>query len=341
MSFQEKLLNKSNSYQYYKTNYHILKDHLDEMDKKIESLQNKVKILEKLGDSNLEYFNLIFIESNFKMKGQYRMLQLQTLELLKFLVNLCEKHGMTYWLDYGTLIGALRHEGFVPWDDEIDMSMPRADYEKFIKILEKEIASRPEFEGNVELRMGITPLRGVNYTGVPSPCAQFVQRKPLANVDIHPVDYMRQSDENENELAIEYTKNKFVKIRGRLREKLQSGEYEDFTQAALMEGEKIGFTFEETNFMGSCIDGTIRFPIPTSKIFPLKKCKFEDREFNIPRCPIEFLNSHYVGDIMKLPRYMVSHNRLDLIRKRASEDEDLNETFENVISQWKEINSEF
>ena len=341
MKKSKKILNQSNSYQYYKTNYNSLKDEVHDLNKDVRKLKNKVRILENVADSHLELFNLIFIESNFKMRGQYRLLQLQTLELLKFLVKLCEKYGYTYWLDYGTLIGALRHEGFVPWDDEIDMSMPREDYEEFIKILPDEMAKYPQLEGNIELRMGVGPLRHVKYSGVPSPCAQFVQLMPLANVDIHPVDYFKASPDNENELLVEYTKEKFIELRDGLRDKIQSGEYTDFTEASLIEGEKLGVSFEKTNLIGACMDGTIRYPLLTSEVFPLKKHEFEGFEFNIPKNPIKYLDSHYVSDVMKMPKYMVSHSRLEMIRERVKEDEDLNELFEKVLSEWKEINSDF
>ena len=50
----------------------------------------------------------------------------------------CKAHGIRYFLAYGTLIGALRHGGYIPWDDDIDISMPRPDYERFIKLYNKE-----------------------------------------------------------------------------------------------------------------------------------------------------------------------------------------------------------
>ncbi len=49
--------------------------------------------------------------------------------LLKF-DEICKKHGLRYWLAYGTLLGAIRHGGFIPWDDDVDVCMPREDYEK-------------------------------------------------------------------------------------------------------------------------------------------------------------------------------------------------------------------
>ena len=60
-------------------------------------------------------------------------IQREALEILQTVHDYCEKEGITYSLAYGTLIGAIRHKGFIPWDDDIDIITPRPDYERFVR----------------------------------------------------------------------------------------------------------------------------------------------------------------------------------------------------------------
>ena len=67
-----------------------------------------------------------------------RLAQLRMLEMLKFIDTVCRTHNITYWLDSGTLLGAIRHQGFIPWDDDVDICMPYKDAERFKQIMLKE-----------------------------------------------------------------------------------------------------------------------------------------------------------------------------------------------------------
>ena len=62
--------------------------------------------------------------------------------ILKDFMAICEKHNLTYFGCAGTGIGALRHQGFIPWDDDIDIALPREDYEKLIKAVEEEYGDK-------------------------------------------------------------------------------------------------------------------------------------------------------------------------------------------------------
>ena len=79
-----------------------------------------------------------------------RKIQLIELEILKEFDQICKKHNLKYVLVGGTLIGAIRHNGFIPWDDDIDISMPRKDYNKFIKIQEKELNHQKYYFQSIE-----------------------------------------------------------------------------------------------------------------------------------------------------------------------------------------------
>ncbi len=63
-----------------------------------------------------------------------KQMQQIELELLLEFDKLCQKHNLRYYLDGGTLLGAMCYEGFIPWDDDIDLKMPRPDYERFLKL---------------------------------------------------------------------------------------------------------------------------------------------------------------------------------------------------------------
>ena len=70
-----------------------------------------------------------------------RRQQMRMLEILLEVDKICKKHDIPYWLSSGTLIGAMRHDGFIPWDDDLDIEMPRKDYVRLMAILPKELPS--------------------------------------------------------------------------------------------------------------------------------------------------------------------------------------------------------
>ena len=61
-------------------------------------------------------------------------LQDKMLDILKYFIKICDENGLRYWAGGGTCLGALRHGGFIPWDDDLDIFMPRPDYERLYKI---------------------------------------------------------------------------------------------------------------------------------------------------------------------------------------------------------------
>ena len=72
-----------------------------------------------------------------------RRVQLVLLEIVKEIKRVCDENGIRYYLDSGTLLGAVRHSGFIPWDDDLDIGMMRPDYDRFCRIAPKQL--KPQY----------------------------------------------------------------------------------------------------------------------------------------------------------------------------------------------------
>ena len=80
------------------------------------------------------------LRARFNPEGSMlRRQQMRMLEILLEVDKICKKHDIKYWLSSGTLIGAMRHDGFIPWDDDLDIEMMRSDYLRLMEVLPSEL----------------------------------------------------------------------------------------------------------------------------------------------------------------------------------------------------------
>lgn len=121
------------------------------------------------------------------------------LEVLREIAEICERHNLQWYAAYGTLLGAVRHEGFVPWDDDTDIWMKREDYIRFLEIAPKELPAEyvvespltekgyTEFHSCVfnALSVSVSKERLHNFHGCPF----------AVGVDIFPLDYLPRDEE--------------------------------------------------------------------------------------------------------------------------------------------------
>ena len=73
------------------------------------------------------------------MENDLKLVQEAELEILKKVIEICDKYHLRYYAVGGTLLGAVRHKGFIPWDDDIDIAIPRPDYNTFVELARKEL----------------------------------------------------------------------------------------------------------------------------------------------------------------------------------------------------------
>jgi len=112
------------------------------------------------------------------------------LDLLKEFHKFCLKHNLKYYIIGGTLLGAVRHKGFIPWDVDADVAMPRSDYERFLILVEKDFPSE-YFVQNIRTdKMFYTPKTKILVKGTRKYNAKryAVSSRNGLNLDIFPLD---------------------------------------------------------------------------------------------------------------------------------------------------------
>ena len=115
-------------------------------------------------------------------------LQIKLLEMLRFFHLFCEKHNLTYYIQGGTMLGAVRHHGFIPWDDDIDVGMPRNDYEKlnnFTGIIEGKYLFETVYSDDIQYCLPFSKLYDTTTTLI-----ENTQQKTKRGIyiDIFPLD---------------------------------------------------------------------------------------------------------------------------------------------------------
>ena len=244
------------------------------------------------------------------------------LEMAKVVRDLCEKHDIPFFLSGGTALGAIRHQGTIPWDDDLDLSMMRKDYERFLAIAEKELPEayclQTAQNSSYPLPFGKIRKKDTLYVEAVSKNARFHQG---IWIDIFPIDgYVPEKvDLRKERLRLRFFA-KIMYIKGRSftwRNKEGTGKLKSFlyhlpiilitpffSRKAILrryEGIYKRFCHEDTEFVIECDGlGYGQRILPREIYKGSRKVLFEGEEFPVPIGVEDYLVLNY-GDYMKLP----------------------------------------
>lgn len=268
-------------------------------DDEVRMLKRKIETLEVLIKS------MVDIRKIPRAVGGLRLTQLANVALLKMLTDAMTRNGLDYWLESGTLLGAVRHKGFIPWDDDIDISVTREDYLKIEKMVEKEF---PESAG---------------FKAIRSNCIRFQLMGTPCQIDIFPYDIYNVSATDQ-----EQSEREIWNAWWPLHEKIKLDWERLNTDGRILSG----MSFEEIDtasadlvkshsgdrrllLAGFEMYGDTDFFTPYESVFPFSEIEFEGIKFKAPHDCDNLLVQQF-GDYMQYPREFRIH---DDIRNRLSE----------------------
>lgn len=139
------------------------------------------------------------IRNGFYIESKMKRAWAAQIEVLEEIRRICQNHNIPFFADWGTLLGAVRHHGFIPWDDDLDIGMLRDDYNKFLQIAPAELSSFFELKSlyndpehdNVKAR--IITGRSMNFSK--EYLDKFHNCPYVVGIDIFPIDYIPENKE--------------------------------------------------------------------------------------------------------------------------------------------------
>ena len=238
---------------------------------------------------------------------ELRQAQLIMLEMLVEFDAICQKHDLQYWLDSGTLLGAVRHKGFIPWDDDIDLSMPVEDYNKFIEIGASELSSNIFFQTKET-----DPNFKFDYMKLRSNKASIVEfHEEGREIGYHQgifVDIFPMLTLSNSAFHKKFYDSIFQSIRSVSAVSLHTPNGEDSPEIREKLVKALSLMhqgWEKTDlkviYGGEMPDVPAWFDM--DEVFPLSKIEFEGLEFYAPKNPNHYLGSIYSFNFMELPPF--------------------------------------
>lgn len=273
-----------------------------------------------------DYLNEIAREGNvfYELSEEERAsLKECLLSIYKDIAKVCEKYNLTVMLGGGSALGAVRHHGFIPWDDDMDLMMPRKDYDKFIQVFDQELSEKyllsvPRYHRNVSVLFMKVERKN---TVMKYPFSE----ESCVSIDIFPIESMP------NNSLLRRIKCNILDMMRLLFCSIEFYRYGIKFKKAISKNWETEFLFYMRYLLGfilmifgkkrlynlfdsfaSSSSGTLFYSVPTGRkfsrgeclesnvFFPCKKTLFEGIEMLIPNKYDIYLSNLY-GDYMKIP----------------------------------------
>lgn len=264
--------------------------------------------------------------------AELRKVQLLQLQMAKEVKRICEKHQIKYFLDAGSMLGAVRHHGFIPWDDDLDIGFLRDEYDKFLEVAPKELGSQyyiqnSSMDDNYGLAFSKIRLKGTKF--VENMSQQNAAAKEIY-IDLFPYDNRNNDEKSAQREAFQFRiLTHLFMIKCRMYVWKGQGfkkwlKFLPFQFLALFYSktslrskieEIVSLHKDETCERVFERDGTVAYfwHMPKQILEKQIMMKFEDEEFPVPEDYDSFLSRAY-GDYMTLPpeEKRKTHNIIEL-----------------------------
>ncbi len=253
-----------------------------------------------------------FKDNRTKGKTKLDQIHIVMLNMMVDIDRFCKENKITYWLTGGTLLGAVRHGGFIPWDDDLDIYMPRNDYNKFLEIAPEGLPS------NLFMQTKKTdPTFDIPYIKIRDNYSTVIEKREVGKdikyhqgifVDIFPIDYVDNTIKYFNRKRLyrcDYHHKRTIGKRRKVLAYLKKYKAELYKtykggRHKVLERNIKKYKNHDGKYMVEGFELGTEVAVYRHDIFPLKPMKFCDKEFMVPNNPQKYLEIMF-GDYMTIP----------------------------------------
>lgn len=268
--------------------------------------------------------NVFGKEKKIDVKLSEQEIKFELKMMLKSIVQIFEKYELDYSIWAGTLLGAVRHKGFIPWDDDVDIAITRSDYEKLLLIIKEDFELQKQFIG---YELGESDF----------PFIKYVNKKICVNspglmdkylwIDIFPIDNVPKRNkvfflkqhwlsrnfwifrEINNEIAVSKSNNIVQRFVYCIRKVYLARKTEEYVVGKLINHSKKYMNIE-TKYCANVINGVFQREVfPSAYMTEYKKIVFEDVETKCIEKNEEWLTIRY-GNYMEIPPVEMQDNHV-------------------------------